>query len=54
MNQLSQDQLRALIDSGGLSLGCPLPHGFTGMTQDDRDRLKAAMARIVEMENNLK
>ncbi len=54
MTPLSAHELKEAIDSGRVSLGCPLPDGFKPMTQDDRDRLQEAMRRIVEMENNLK
>lgn len=54
MSILSASELKKALDSGRVSLGCPLPEGFKPMTQDDRDRLQEEMRRIVEMESNLK
>ena len=54
MSILSASELKEALESGRVSLGCPLPDGFKAMTQDDRDRLQKAMRRIVEMESNLK
>lgn len=54
MSILSVSELKEALESGRVSLGCPLPEGFKSMAQDDRDRLQEAMRRIVEMENNLK
>lgn len=54
MNPLSSQELKEAIESGRMLIGCPLPEGFKPMTEDDRERLRETMHRIVEMEKNLK
>lgn len=44
------DSLIQAIKDGKASLGCPLPDGFKGHTQEDREAIRQAMVRIIEIE----
>lgn len=54
MNPMNSQELREAIDSGRISLGCPLPDGFTGWTEQDKNELKEVMRRIIEREKDMK
>lgn len=47
---ISSEELRKLLDEGRVSIGCPLPEGFTGMTEHDKAQIEIAMHRIIDME----
>lgn len=47
---LTREELRKAIEDGTLSIGCPLPEGFTSMTDEDKERLRDVMIRVIEME----
>lgn len=49
---LSKDELRKAIEEGRISIGCPLPPGFTPMTKEDKEELHRVMIRIIEREKN--
>jgi len=52
-NPLSSEELKEAVDSGRLSLGCPLPAGFTGWTEQDKRDLQDVMRRIIEREREM-
>lgn len=54
MNQLTSEELKEAIDSGRLSLGCPLPAGFRGWTEQDKRDLQDVIRRIIERERCMK
>lgn len=47
---LSKEELHKAIEEGKLSIGCPLPAGFTPMTEEDKENLRQAIVRIIELE----
>lgn len=54
MTAMNAQELREAINSGRLSLGCPLPDGFTGWTEQDKNELEEVMRRIIECEKDMK
>ena len=47
---LTREELRKAIEDGTLSIGCPLPEGFTRMTDEDKERLRDVMIHIIARE----
>lgn len=54
MNPISPEELKEAIDSGRISIGCPLPAGFTGWTEQDKRDLQDVMRRIIYRERCMK
>ncbi len=54
MSPLSAQELKEAIESGRMSLGCPLPAGFTGWTEQDKRDLQDVILLVIERERNMK
>ena len=53
MTPLSPEELRSKLEAGEVALGCPLPEGFKGMTEQDRAVLAEALKEIVRVEKGV-
>lgn len=54
MNILSASELKEALESGRVSLGCPLPDGFKRLTDSDKRDLEDAFRKIIALEQESK